>query len=299
MIGKKPFGRRWRKLRDGVATRMFNTRLGRDVLINGIGSRVLSMTVDCGDHIMSFSPSDYIGRKVFRKGNFDRDHVDRLLAILHERQLLRTASTLLELGGNIGTQTIYFALSKAFHRIVSVEPDPRNFELLCLNIEQNKLADAVTPINCAAGDKEGEIDFFQHSDNHGKSSAMRQSNNDHRIVVPVKPVDTILKQAHARFEEIGLVWMDIEGYEPRACRSMEVLLARRIPLYLEFSPAFYGPVKAAEFVLYLARFYDDCLIFREQGFTLAKVAAIPVNEPQFDLLLFNSAVEEVAADWNA
>nr|WP_091925028.1 FkbM family methyltransferase [Phyllobacterium sp. CL33Tsu] len=299
MFANKPFGRHWCRLRDRVARRMFNTRLGREVLIHGIGPRVLTMTVDCGDHVMSFSPSDYIGRKVFRKGNFDRDHVDRLLGILRDQRLLGPQTTLLELGGNIGTQTVYFALSKTFRHIVSVEPDPRNFELLQLNIEQNRLTDSVTLLNCAAGDTDGQIDFFQHRDNHGKSSMIRQSSKDHCIVVAVKPVEAILQEAQVRCEEIGLVWMDIEGYEPQACRSMEVLLARRVPVYLEFSPAFYGQGRAADFVKYLAKFYEDCLIFREESIEASKVAAIPVNERQFDLLLFDAAIKEVTADRDA
>lgn len=295
MNGRRPFSRRLRGLRDRVARRLFNTRIGREVLIGGIGPRVLSMTVDCGDHIMSFSPSDYIGRKVFRKGNFDRDRVDRLLNILRDNELLRPDSTLLELGGNIGTQTVYFALSKTFGRIVSVEPDPRNFALLRVNIEQNKLGDVVTLINCAAGERDAEIDFFQHRDNHGKSSVIRQRPGDRCIVVPVRPVGTILADAGVAWNDVGLAWVDVEGYEPQVCASMEVLLARRIPLYLEFSPAFYGPVKAAAFVRYLSAFYDDCVIFREEQATPAKVAAIPVDEPQFDVLLFDAAVKEVTA----
>ena len=294
MIGRKPFRRRLRGLRDRVARRLFNTRIGRDVLISGMGPRVLSMTVDCGDHFISFSPSDYIGRKVFRKGDFDRDRVDRLLATLREKKLLPEASTLLELGGNIGTQTVYFALSKAFSRIVSVEPDPRNFALLKLNIEQNKLAGEVTLINCAAGDIEGEIDFFQHRDNHGKSSAIRQSPHDCHIVVKVRPVGAILADAGVSCDDVGLVWVDVEGYEPQVCTSMEALLARRVPLYLEFSPTFYGAAKAEAFVRYLSGFYDDCMIFRDEGTTLAKVGAIPVDEAQFDLLLFNAAIKKVA-----
>ena len=295
MIGRRPFRRRLRGLRDRVARRLFNTRLGRDVLIGGIGPRVLSMTVDCGDHIMSFSPSDYIGKKVFRKGSFDRDRVDRLLHLLRDRQLLPDGTILLELGGNIGTQTIYFALSNAFGRIVSVEPDPRNFELLRTNIDQNRLTDRVRIINCAAGDTDGEIDFFQHRDNHGKSSATRQSPHDRHIVVPVKPVNAILAEAGVRSDEIGLVWVDIEGYEPQACTTMEALLTRRVPLYLEFSPAFYGAARAAAFVRYLSGFYDDCMIFRDEGATPMKVAAIPIDEPQFDVLLFGPPIKKIAA----
>ncbi|ATU95932.1 methyltransferase (plasmid) [Phyllobacterium zundukense] len=290
MFAKKSIRRQLHKFRNRLAGKFFDTRYGRELLINAIGPRVLTMTVDCGDHMMSFSPTDYIGKKIFRKGNFERDHVDRLLAILRERQLLREVSTLLELGGNIGTQTVYFALSAAFSRIVSVEPDPRNFELLRTNIAQNKLEDLVTLVNSAAGESEGQLDFFQHRNNYGKSSAFRHSATDRKIVVPVRPVSNILADTGTTLDEVGLVWMDIEGYEPLACRSMESLLARRVPLYMEFSPVFYGPEQTANFVDYLSRFYEDCLIFREDDITSAKVKNIPVTEQQFDLLLFDTAI---------
>jgi len=290
MFEKIPIRRRLRKFKNRLALRFFDTRYGREMLINGMGPRVLTMTVDCGDHILSFSPADYIGKKIYRKGNFERDHVDRLLAILKDKRLLRENSSLLELGGNIGTQTIYFALSKAFARIISVEPDPRNFELLRTNINQNKLDDCVTLVNCAAGESKGEIDFFQHRDNHGKSSAFRQNAADCKIVVPVKPVRTVLADAGVALDEVGLVWMDIEGYEPLACRSMEMLLARKVPLYMEFSPCLYGLEQSTVFVQYLAKFYDDCLIFREDDIASVKVRGIPVNEKQFDLLLYDAAI---------
>ena len=134
MLDTKSIRRHLRKVRNNLARRFFDTRYGRNLLINSLGPRVQTMTIDCGDHVMSLSPGDYIGKKIFRKGHFEREHVDRLLAILKERRLLRDGTTLLELGGNIGTQTIYFALSGQFARIVSVEPDPRNFDLLRTNV---------------------------------------------------------------------------------------------------------------------------------------------------------------------
>lgn len=282
--------RQFNRIRTRIARWFFNTRYGRELLISSIGPRVQKLTVDCGDHIMSFSPHDYIGRKIFRKGHFERDHVDRLISTLKERRLLPQGSTLLELGGNIGTQTVYFALNETFSHVISVEPDPRNFELLRTNITQNKLEHRVSLVNCAAGESEDEIDFFQHQHNHGKSSASRQSASDCKIVVPVKPVSSILAEAGIDPDDIGLVWMDIEGYEPLACRSMQALLVRKVPLYMEFSPAFYGPDQSAAFVQYLARFYEDCLLFREDASTPAKVREIPINERQFDVLLFDATI---------
>jgi FkbM family methyltransferase len=286
ILSAKSWKRSFRKIRNRFATRLFDTRYGRELLVNAIGPRVTTMTIDCGDHLMSVSPSDYIGRKVFRKGHFDRDHVDRLLSVLRERGLQRKGTVLLELGGNIGTQTVYFALSGAYSKIVTVEPDPRNFPLLTANLRQNGLEDLVTAANCAAGDRHGELEFFLNRNNHGKSSALRQSPSDERISVPVRPVPEILAQAATDPADIGLVWMDIEGYEPIACRSMQVLMERRVPLYMEFTPAFYGKQQSADFVQYLAGFYRDCLVFSDSSdSTETMVADLPVEGPQFDMLL--------------
>ncbi|PZM14683.1 FkbM family methyltransferase [Rhizobium tubonense] len=281
----KAWSRPIRKIRNRIATRLFDTRYGRELLVDAMGPRVTTMTIDCGDHLMSVSPSDYIGRKVFRKGHFERDHVDRLLSVLRERGLQRKGTVLLELGGNIGTQTIYFALSGAYRRIVTVEPDPRNFRLLFTNLAQNGLEDRVTAVNCAAGDRHGELDFFLNRNNHGKSSALRQGGGDERISVPVRPVPEILAETATDASDIGLIWMDIEGYEPVACRSMRRLMERKVPLYMEFTPAFYGREQSTDFIGYLGGFYRDCMVFSDGDDAIEmKVADLPVEGPQFDVL---------------
>ncbi|OLP52497.1 methyltransferase [Rhizobium rhizosphaerae] len=282
----KSFKRRLRKIRNRIARRLFDTRYGRELLVQGISPRVLSMTADCGDHRMTFSPHDYIGRKIYRKGHFERDHVDRLMAVLEARGLLRPETVLLELGGNIGTQTLYFALTGRFRQIVTVEPDPRNLAFLETNIRQNGFEGRIRVAPCAAGAEGGTLDFFQHAGNSGKSSALAAGGGTTRIAVPVKTVPEILTEAQVSVDAVGLVWMDIEGYEPAAIAAMEPLLARRTPIYLEFSPVFYGPAGAAALRDKLARHYENGLIFREDGRQEpVTIRALPVDEPQFDVLL--------------
>lgn len=285
MQAMKSWKRRLRKWRNRMAKQLLSTRIGREMLVNAVSPKILSMTADCGDHLMTFSPHDYIGRKIYRKGHFQRENVERLLSVLQQRGLLQPNKVLLELGGNIGTQTVYFALSRAFRHIVTVEPDPRNFKLLRTNIDQNDLGKRITAINTAAGESEGTLDFFMHRDNHGKSSALRQSVRDVQIKVPVKPVTAILAEAGVTPDDIGLIWMDIEGYEPVAARSMLPLLERRVPFYMEFSPVFYGPAGSQAFVDYLAGFYEDCIVFYEDGRVEMKVTALPIGQDQFDILL--------------
>lgn len=277
--------KKWGKIRDRFATRFFDTPTGRRLLIHGIGPRAISMTVDCGDHVMTFSPADYIGRKIFRKGHYDRDHVARLLAILAQEGVKTKGGVLLELGGNIGTHTVYFALEQHFSRIVTVEPDPRNFALLSLNVAQNRLGEGVTALNCAAGEGAGTLDFFQNPDNHGRSGMIRRSARDIQISVPVKPVTDLLSDAGVAGDDVALVWADIEGFEPVAFRSMEPLLRRRVPIHTEFTPELYGPEESARFRDWLGRFYEDCWVFIEDDRQRSKVRDIPIGERQFDLLL--------------
>lgn len=276
----------FRQLRDRLAGRFFDTRYGRDLLIKAIGLRTRFITVDNGDHLITFSPQDYLGRSVFVKGHFDRDHVGRLMGHLDALGIDVKGQTLLEIGGNIGTHTIYFALTGAFNRIVSIEPDPRNYELLIENIAQNGFSDLVLTVNCAVSDAEGEIDFFLHQSNHGKSSPNRVSSRDERIAVPARPMPTILGDAGVTEQDIGLVWMDIEGYEPIAAGGMTSLFSRRVPMHMEFTAQFYGAEKAREFVDFLAGYYEDCLLFFNDDSELRmKVRDIPIDREQFDILL--------------
>jgi hypothetical protein len=83
---------------------------------------------------------------------------------------------------------------------------------------------------------------------------------------------------------IGLVWMDIEGYEPVACRSMQALLARRVPLYMEFTPLFYGPAGTRDFIDALAGFYEDCLVVFEDREEEMKVRELPADIDQYNVL---------------
>jgi FkbM family methyltransferase len=274
-----------RNFRNRSIKRFLDTREGRNLLIQAISPRTLSMTVDLGDHVMTFAPSDYIGRSIFAKGHFDRDHVGRVLDVMRERGIPTEGKTLLELGGNIGSHTVYFALTQAFARIVTVEPDPRNYPLLLTNIAQNGFTGIVTAVNCAAGEAEGELDFYLHPSNYGRSSPVRRNGTDERISVPVRPVPAILEEAGVRTDDVGLVWMDIEGYEPVAIRSMHSLMARRVPIYTEFSPEFYQSGQAEAFVRILAGYYEDCLVYFEDVATPTKVRDIPIGREQLDILL--------------
>ena len=65
------------------------------------------------------------------------------------------------------------------------------------------------------------------------------------VQVPVETADAILAQAGIPPEEVALVWMDIEGHEPKALEGMAGLLKAAPPLYFEYAPVRYSDEEIA------------------------------------------------------
>lgn len=250
-----------RRTRVRLFKRLANSQRGRKMLLDFLPANIREVTVDCGDHRITVSPHEMIGRHVIATGGFTRDSVRHVLDALDRRGLLpREGGCVLEVGANIGTHTLYLALTRRFDTIVAVEPDPRNLRFLRRNVEDNGLGDLVRIMECAAGEAEDQLTLHRVDGNFGNSSFLHARPTDSGVVVPVKPVDAILRDAGIPVDTVSLVWMDIEGFEPQAFRSMEALLSRQVPIYLEFSPRFYGPDGTATFVRFIEQYYRHCIV---------------------------------------
>lgn len=263
-----------------------NSRRGRKMLLDFLPANIREVTVDCGDHRITVSPHELIGRHVIATGGYTRDSVRHVLDALDQRRLLpRKGGCVLEIGANIGTHTLYLALTRRFDTIVAVEPDPRNLRFLRRNVEDNGLADVVRIVECAAGEAEDELMLHRIESNFGNSSFLHARPSDNGVVVPVRPVDAILDAAGIEADAVSLVWMDIEGFEPQAFRSMERLLSRQVPIYLEFSPGFYGPDGTAAFVRFIERHYSHCIVTARGEQHAVPVGRLIERTGQCDVLL--------------
>lgn len=271
-------------------SRWFHTRSGRKFLARYLPDYVTQVCIDCGDHRLTVSPHEMVGRGVIRNGEFGRDQVDRVLAILTGRGLLEGRDVALDIGANIGTQTVYFGLSGRFSRILAVEPSPANLELLATNVRQNGFDDQVTIAACAVGETEATLDLHMDRLNHGGNSFVNITPGQVTIPVPVRRIDGLLAEHGIDPARVALVWMDIEGYEPAASRSMENLLARQVPVMTEFQSSFMGADGSAAFIAYLGRFYRDCIVFSlEAGEQPMPVSQIPIQDDILDVLLLPDA----------
>ncbi len=112
-------------------------------------------------------------------------------------------STILDLGVHIGT---YSALAASFThgKVISVEPDPKNFELILKNKEANNFQHQVC-YNVAASNKEGEVKFCP---NGPSGHILEKGGKEPFIPVPAKTVDSILDG-----ERVDFIKIDVEGWE--------------------------------------------------------------------------------------
>jgi len=73
--------------------------------------------------------------------------------------------------------------------------------------------------------------------------------------VPVVRVDDELRALGVAAAQIGLIWVDVEGYEPQVLQGLQALIARSVPIAFEFTPSRYSRAVKEQLVARLARHY--------------------------------------------
>jgi FkbM family methyltransferase len=170
----------------------------------GAGSRATSC-VEVGIPAMAL-------RLRIRNNGFDYDVVDEIFARNAYKMGLDNVKRVLDLGGNIGLASLFFARSYPGAQICTVEPIPGNLAILESNLKLNHVSVQVVPV--AAGGRDGKIRFVisqdprQHS---SETSGIRVLATGSSIEVDMVSVPSLMKLMG--WAEIDLLKIDIEGGE--------------------------------------------------------------------------------------
>lgn len=220
------------------------SRRGLNVVFRHFAAKGIRFHSNTGDTSFIYDPSEFIGRQIYETGAFQRSEIENVAKIASNEDSDR--SVMLEIGANIGTTTVYAAKTGLFDKIIAIEADPKNFDLLVANIRVNGLTDTVIPICCGASDKSGSMMLQRNTLHSGMSSIEPVEGVFHTDAtgsseeIPVRKADDILAELGISPEDIALIWMDVEGHEPKALAGMEKILSTTPPLYFEFTPARYS-----------------------------------------------------------
>ncbi|MEQ1943902.1 FkbM family methyltransferase [Mesorhizobium sp. VNQ89] len=189
-----------------------------------------ALVSDFGSHRISFDPTDkVIGASILENGGWFLQETLKIFESIPAR-----GHTFIDVGANIGTQTVYALKLGPFTRAVCFEPEPWNAQLLRANMAFNGISDRVTVIEAAAGAQKGSAILSKDKFNFGAHSMAHYYGSGDKIEIPVVTVEDSLRELNIRTSDLGLVWIDVEGFEGDVLRGWPSLTGT--PLCIEYTP---------------------------------------------------------------
>jgi FkbM family methyltransferase len=199
--------------------------------------RIFVSTHDRGD----------ITAAVFASGTYERETVDRAVEALRKFRGLEEPlrdGCFVDVGANIGITTLEVFRRHGARRGVAVEPHPELFKLLRHNLIEAGIDDCVHCCGVAASDHDGDAQLAIARGNLGDhriaSGAHPRYEGDledrRTVAVPARRLDTLLREAGVSPTACSLVWIDIQGYEPRALAGADELISCGVPIICEYWP---------------------------------------------------------------
>lgn len=256
---KGKFGRGRRELRRRLLEPLLVGRPTlRDIVMKALAARGHLILCQLGDMRFFVDPGDRaVGASLIWHGGYQRSELDRAIALISAAGRLQADAVFVDVGANIGTHTVYALRSGRFARAIAFEPEPHNARLLSMNLEVNGLAQRAVVVPKAAGAATGRAALHLHPRNKGAHAIGFAPSVDGLdcLDVPVVRVEDALRELGVAVADVGLVWMDVEGYEPQALAGLGELLQRAVPIVFEFFPQRYDAATKEQLVQRLAAHY--------------------------------------------
>ena len=166
---------------------------------------------------------DYTTLPTLMDGVYESNELAALMSYLDS---LSTPITAVDIGANVGIWTVLMAQHKNVRRVIAFEPSQGNLSFLRSNLELNEIRDKVDVVESAVSDLDGEVRF----DDVGSGATKRISQSGSTVVSAVS-LDSYLQGA-----PIGLIKIDVEGYEPLVLNGCWQTIEASLPaLFIEYS----------------------------------------------------------------
>jgi FkbM family methyltransferase len=128
---------------------------------------------------------------------------------------------IIDAGANVGMAAVYFANKYKNAKIIAIEPESENYELLKKNTENYT---NVTAIKAALWNTSGEISLFDTGGNDAfmtetDETALKPSKKNFKQTTQAVTIDEIIDQFH--IDSIDVLKIDIEGAEKEVFDSCE------------------------------------------------------------------------------
>lgn len=220
----------------------------RDATFKAAGNLTPSFAVDT-DSVRVYVDTDdqEISRLVYIFGLYDKPLMtlafDALRRVGGPADL--AGKRLLDLGANIGTTTLTATACFGAEGSYAFEPDPVNFRNLSVNVAANGLGERVTTFELALSDSAGTVAFERSDWNAGDHRVRSEAGatgdafdeaGRELIEVRAAPLDELVEAGEVDLDQVGAVWVDVQGHEGQVLAGAQSLLDRAIPMVIEYWP---------------------------------------------------------------
>ena len=138
----------------------------------------------------------------------------------------------LDIWAHIGKWSILLANKKNI-KTYCFEPNPESYKYLVENIKLNKLENKITSLNYWVSEKSWEMKFHIHNESTMSWLVLENSQDSYTkssiISVKTISIDTFIKDKQLNIQDIGLIKIDVEGYEKGVIEWMKNLLENTSP----------------------------------------------------------------------
>jgi FkbM family methyltransferase len=181
-------------------------------------------------------PSDDVSirPKLFLDGTRgDLIYLQRAVELARERGVQIEGTTFLDIGANLGTTSLAAIREHAFGRVVACEPDPDNARYLRATASLNGLEEIIVVVEAAVSDRAGQAVWRS-----GRTSAEGISTGTGTLrldrsgagQVEVVALDDLVARGFVEPASVGMVWLDVQGFEGHALAGAEQVLAGGAPV---------------------------------------------------------------------
>src|ERR687891_1211929 len=161
---------------------------------------------------------------------------DFKIMTIHEDDIIehftpKQGDIVVDIGAHIGLYTIISSKRVGTNgKVVAIEADPGNFEMLNRNIKLNKLANVI-PLNYAVYSKETKIKLYLPSGESGftKYNTIMSdwvNTKDKFVEVNANTLDYLLQSNQIREEEVNWIKIDVEGAEFEVLKGAHNVLSK-------------------------------------------------------------------------
>lgn len=186
---------------------------------------------------------DAVSKNIINLKNWEGDSTMKIIEALNyyskKRNIKNEDIYILDIGANIGWYSYY--LGKFGYKIISFEPEDRNFYLLrktyCLNRETN-----IVIVNKGLYNDEKICDYYEHVGNKGNGMIICEQRKDIPHILEKKSQVILTKLSnfipYLSTKNLAFIKIDVEGTEESVILSgIELLTKYHVPfIFLEYCP---------------------------------------------------------------